>query len=645
MRTTLRSVLLAAILLVPSLGLAQSAAITRADFVVNMMNSKGLYGRGAHCFSDVTNQSFAPAVCEAESRGYVTGYADGKFRPFQEVTLIDAAVMAMRLEGISLPSDAIWYRPAIEKLADWDAIPRSVSSINGPLSITQANEILIAVRNRGDDDDDDDHDDDDDAEHDDDDDDLTVSITESDSEVDAGDLVTYRIRIVNDDNDDVEVDVRAELDDDMTFVSASDDGEEDDDTVEWDNVEIDDEDDVTLTLTVRIRSNADDSVKLRVEVEDEVDEETTDVDEDDDSDDDDDNDDDGDIELSVDDSGDPIRAGGTVTYRIRLENDGNSDEELDVRAELDDDMIFVSATEDGDEDDDVVEWDDVEIDEDDTTTLLLTIRMDSGLDDGDTVRLRVRAGDLVETEDTRIDRDDDDHDEDVEVSITDTQDPVEEGEVITYRIQIRNNENNPVRISARAILDEDTSFVSASDSGDLEGEDEVEWRNIDISRDSTKTLLLSVRPRSTVDDGDSVTLRVEAEDDEDTESTRIEEDDDDDDNDGNDDIRLTITDSRDPAEPGDSVVYRIRIENLDSDDTEVDIRAHLDPDMEYVSSSNDGDRSGDDVEWDNIDVDGDDDVTLTLTVRIRTSADDGDTVRLEVEAEDEEDVETTRIED
>lgn len=638
MQTTLRSLFLAAVLLVPGIGMAQSNAITRADFVVNMMASKGLYGQGAHCFPDVTNQAFAPAVCEARSRGYVTGYADGKFRPFQHVTLIDAAVMAMRLEGVSLPGDTIWYRPALEKLGEWNAIPRSIGAINQPLSISQANEILVAVRNRGNNDDDDD-DRDDDADHDDDDDDLTVSITESDPEVDAGDLVTYRIRIVNDDNDDIEVDVRAELDRDMIFVSASDDGEEDDDVVEWDDVEIDDDDDVTLQLTVRIRSNADDTVKLRVEVEDEVDEETTDVDDDDHDDDD---DDDEDIDLSVDDSGDPVRAGGTVTYRIRLRNDGNDDEEIDVRAELDDDMDFVAATEDGDEDDGVVEWDDVEIEEDDTTTLLLTVRMDGGLDDGDTVRLRVRAGDLSETEETRIDRDDDDHDEDVEVSITDVQDPVEEGEVVTYRIQIRNNENNPVRISARAFLDDETSFVSASDGGDLEGDDEVEWRNVDIARDATKTLLLSVRPRSTVDDGDTVTLRVEVEDDEDTETTRIEEGDDDDDSD---DIRLTITDSRDPAEPGDTVIYRIRIENRDDDDAEVDVRALLDADMQFVSASHGGERSGDVVRWYDVDVDGDDDVTVTLTVRVRSSADDGDTVRLEVEAGDEEDVETTRIED
>lgn len=640
MKNLFRTALLATVLALPALASAQSAAISRADFVINMMASKGLYGSGGNCFPDVTNQPFAPAVCEAKARGYVRGEGSGRFEPSKNVTLIDAAVMAMRLEGISLPSDSIWYRPAIEQLADWNAIPRSISSIVQPLSVQQANELLINVRNRRGSDSSSGHDDG--IEHDDDNDDLTVSITESDTTVDPGDTVTYRIRIVNDDNDDVKIDVRAELDDDMIFVSATEDGEEDDDVVEWDNVRIDEDDDIVLQLRVRIRSNAHGNVVLRVEAEDEVDEEETTVRDDDDDNDDDEDDDDEDIELSVEDSSDRVQPGDTVTYRIRLENNGNSDEDVDVEAELDDDMIFVSASSGGDEDDDVVEWEDIEVREDETRTLLLTVRMRSSLDDGDTVKLRVKAAGHTETETTRIDDDadnDNDDDQDVDISITDVTDPVEEGEVITYRITVNNNENNPIRTDVTAFLDDETSFSSASDAGELHGGDEVRWENIDIARDGSKTLLLGVRPRSSVRDGDTVNLRVEAGDDEDTETTRIEE------NDDGEDVRVTITDSPDPAEPGETVTYRIRVENLDNDDTDVDIRAFLDDDMIFVSASNGGDEDDGEVEWNDLEIDGDDEVTLTLRVRIRSSADDGDRVRLRVEAGSDEDTETTNIED
>jgi uncharacterized repeat protein (TIGR01451 family) len=639
-RTLLAFVLVA----MPLAAFAQSAAITRADFVVNMMASKGLYGNGGHCFPDVKNQAFAPVVCEAKARGYVSGFGDGRFHPYQQVTLVDAAVMAMRLEGVSLAYDALWYRPAIEKLGDWDAIPRSITSIAMPLSVSQANDILVAVRNRGDDNDEnDDTTDDEDIDHDDDHDDLTVSISDNPTRVDEGDIIEYRIRIQNDDNDDVSVDVVAQLDDDVSFVSASDDGDEDGGEVEWDNVDIDDDDDVVLTLRVRVRSNAGDTVKLRVEADHEVDEELTDIrnggssvsshD---------------DIELSIDESDDPVESGDTMTYRIRIENNGNSDEDVDVEATLDDDMIFVSASEDGDEDDGTVEWDDIEVNEDDTETLLLTVRMRNTLDDGDTVTLRVNAAGQRETETTRIDDNnngnDDDNDADVTVSITEADDPVEEGEVITYRIRITNNENQIIVIDPTAFLDGDTSFVSASDGGDLHGDDEVEWENISIARDDTKTLLLSVRPRSTVRDGDTVRLRVEAGDTDDSETTTIEDGSDSNDN-GNEDLRVSITDSDDPARTGDTVTYRIRVENLDNDDTSVDVRARLDGDMVYVSSNEGGDISGSEVRWDNVNIDGDDDITLILNVRVRSTADDGDTIRLDVDAEGELESESTRIED
>lgn len=632
MKQFLRFAAAAALIAIPFATFAQSTYITRADFVVNMMASKGLYGNAGNCFADVTTQSFAPAVCEAKAKGYVTGYGDGKFHPSQQVTLVDAAVMAMRLERVSLPYDALWYRPAIEKLADWNAIPHSIVSIASPLSISQANEILVAVRHRGDDSDVRDRDD---VDHDDDNDDLTVSITESDATPDAGDTVTYRIRIVNDDNDDVSVDVAAELDNDMSFVSASGGCDEDGDTVEWDNVDIDGDDDVTLSLTVRLRSSLDDgdTVVLRVEADDEVDEEETEIDAGGSS-------RNGDVSLSIDDSSDPIRSGGTVTYRIRLKNDGNADERVDVEAELDNDMTFVSASDSGDRNGDTVEWNDVKVQEDDTTTLLLTVRADSSLDDGDSIRLTVRADGETETEDTDIDRDGtSDGNDDVEVSISDVDDPAEEGEVITYRILVMNKENNPVRISVNAFLDGDTSFVSASDNGDLRGGDEVEWTDVDIARDSSKTLLLSVRPRSSVNDGDTVRLRVEAEDDEDEETTRIEAGDD------AEDIRLSITDSRDPAAPGDSVTYRILLENRGNNDETIDVRARLDGDMTFSSANEGGDVFGNEIRWNDVDVDADDDVTLTVTVRIRSSADDGDVVELDVEAGSEDDTETTRIRD
>ena len=82
-------------------------------------------------------------------------------------------------------------------------------------------------------------------------------------------------------------------------------------------------------------------------------------------------------------------------------------------------------------------------------------------------------------------------------------------------------ESSPLDV--RAILDDQTSFISASNSGDLQSDDEVEWDDIEIDEDAQRTIILRVRVKNTVDDGDVLRLTVEAGDDEDSETTRIED--------------------------------------------------------------------------------------------------------------------------
>lgn len=114
-------------------------------------------------------------------------------------------------------------------------------------------------------------------------DDIEIRITrDSPDPVEPGDEIDYTIVIENNDNQDHEVDVKAFLDSDVSFVSASDGGDEDDDEVEWDNIDVDEDDTETITLTVRVDSSADDGdrLALRVEADGENDTEYTEVDDD-----------------------------------------------------------------------------------------------------------------------------------------------------------------------------------------------------------------------------------------------------------------------------------------------------------------------------------------------------------------------------
>lgn len=512
--------------LLPSAAFAQfypfaTGGITRAEFVQMVMQQRGIIGGGTHCFRDVTTQFYADALCSAKAAGIVTGKPDNSFMPDMPITFIEAGTVALRAEGVHSAPGATWYSGYLTQLSQWDAIPDSVTNILQPISYAQAQELIQEVQDRGEDDDDDDDDNDNDDDEDEDD-DMKLSVTVSDSTPEPGDRVTFRIRIENEDNDDLDdIQVVAELDNDMEYVSSTDGGNLEDDEVEWDDIEVEEDETKTILLNVEIDEDADDDDTLRLRVEAENGEtltvsRTIRVQEDDD--------DDGDLNLTITESDDPVEPGDQVTYRIRIENEDNDDIRVDVRAFLDDEMDFISASHSGDESRDEVEWDDIRLDEDDEITLTLTVRIKSGADDGDELELRVEANEEEDTEETEVEDDDDDNDnDDIDVSITENDDPAEEGDTITYRITLENNDNDDAEIDVRAFLDPDTSFVSASHNGDLEGDDEVVWEDFEIDEDQERIITLTVRVKTTADDGDTLRLRVEAGDGEDTETTRVED--------------------------------------------------------------------------------------------------------------------------
>lgn len=519
MYTSIRTLLLALGLALPVVTTAQAyypyqmvATMTRASFVQTLMSTKGIPAGGGNCFTDVRNESFAPAVCGARNYGIVSGNPNGQFRPFDGVTFVEAAAMVVRAERVTVGFDSIWYRPYIEKLNEWNAIPASINNILMPLSSAQATELISKVafrsgsssswsssssagtqRDGG----------------------LSVSV--NDTTVEPGDRVTFTIRIENDRSRDIETDLNAFLDDDMEFVSASDDGDEveEDEDIEWQDIEVNEDDSETVTLKVRIDDRADDGDTLRVRFETDDDEVVLHlkVEDDDNEDDNDDDDNDADISVSISETDDPVEPGDTVTYRIRLTNNSNDDEETDVTAFLDKDMTFVSASEDGYlRGDDEVEWNDIEVREDRTLTLLLTVRIENGADDGDTLELEVETDDDSDTEETDVEEDDnnDDGDEDIDISINASDHSVRLGDTVTFQIRLENNDNDDIQPVIRAYLDDAMSYLSSGNGGELIGDDEVKWDDVEIDEDDDRTIQLTVRINDKVRSGDTLVLRVTA---------------------------------------------------------------------------------------------------------------------------------------
>lgn len=126
--------------------------INRAEFTkIVVQAAPGYEQPQTHCFPDVQDQWFAQYVCEAKSRGVVSGYPDGLFRPENPVTFVEGAKIIAAAFGYTASLDPIWYRPYIQNLQSKGAIPTSLDDFSDLLTRGEMAEMIYRLHsgNRG----------------------------------------------------------------------------------------------------------------------------------------------------------------------------------------------------------------------------------------------------------------------------------------------------------------------------------------------------------------------------------------------------------------------------------------------------------------------------------------------------------------
>lgn len=107
--------------------------INRAEFtkvVVGAVVSKANIKSCRTLFLDVpTNAWFNPYVCTAAALGIIDGYSDGTFKPDQRINFAEASKIIVNAFGYTVGTDSLWYRPYVEKLAEFNAIPPTVAGV------------------------------------------------------------------------------------------------------------------------------------------------------------------------------------------------------------------------------------------------------------------------------------------------------------------------------------------------------------------------------------------------------------------------------------------------------------------------------------------------------------------------------------
>ncbi|TSC57725.1 MAG: hypothetical protein Greene041619_970 [Candidatus Peregrinibacteria bacterium Greene0416_19] len=252
-----------------------------------------------------------------------------------------------------------------------------------------------------------------------------------------------------------------------------------------------------------------------------------------------------------------VEPGDTLTYTLYIRNNDYSSRSIDVRAFIDPDTSFISASDNGYEvRRDEVSWSRMTIAPNGSRTLTLRTRVDGRY--GDTVRLRVQADgdeDAVTTSVTyayddyryrsadryrRYDPSCDDssrrygysssyrgslgytdgctdyhrsrdnryRSDRLSVTVRGSPDPVDVYGYVSYTITLRNDDNTMAYADVSAFLDPDTTFYSVSDGGSRRSGDEVEWRSVPVDRNSTRQLILTARVDTSARDGDTLRMRV-----------------------------------------------------------------------------------------------------------------------------------------
>ncbi len=122
-------------------------SINRAEFLKIVMLAGGHEvsdEAATSCFTDVSDQWFAPYVCGAKDADIVNGHADGSFAPEETITLVEAlkiTTLALDLP-MQTPTGSEWFSQYLETFAKKNYIPATLDYYSEELTRGEAFEIL-----------------------------------------------------------------------------------------------------------------------------------------------------------------------------------------------------------------------------------------------------------------------------------------------------------------------------------------------------------------------------------------------------------------------------------------------------------------------------------------------------------------------
>lgn len=101
-------------------------------------------------FPDVQKtDDYAVEVCFSKTKNLISGYPDGKFRPGNPVSFVEAAKILANVFAFEIgkPTEGDqWYKPYVQRLSDLHAIPATIKRFDQPLTRGEMAEIVYRLK-------------------------------------------------------------------------------------------------------------------------------------------------------------------------------------------------------------------------------------------------------------------------------------------------------------------------------------------------------------------------------------------------------------------------------------------------------------------------------------------------------------------
>lgn len=124
--------------------------INRAEFLKIVMEASGVeMNEASSCYKDVKKDAwYAAYICTATKKGFVQGYADGKFRPEQEINFAEASKIIVNGLGIKVDEseNETWYEQYVKALQDNSAIPDSIPAFDHFMNRGEMAEVIWRIK-------------------------------------------------------------------------------------------------------------------------------------------------------------------------------------------------------------------------------------------------------------------------------------------------------------------------------------------------------------------------------------------------------------------------------------------------------------------------------------------------------------------